>query len=61
MLVVVVVMVGIPDNSHQHHQRRWCKIFQVRGIFSILNATHTCVIMNVVFIPHMVCNFTHSV
>ena len=31
----------IPDNSHQRHQRRWCKIFQVRGIFSILNATGT--------------------
>ena len=33
----------IPHNCHQRHQRRWCKIFQVRGIFSILNATGTSV------------------
>ena len=34
-------ILSIPDNSQLHQLRCGCKIFQVRGIFSILNATRT--------------------
>ena len=40
-LNLILPLGRIPDNSQLHQLRCGCKIFQVRGIFSILNATMT--------------------